>query len=90
MNPDKRNIFIILTIIIKMITMAEGYTTIPVKLSTKKMLRAYGISGETYDTILKRLMSDNPTPVFIAEMYRRHEEDEKISLDEVKKLLKVG
>ena len=46
-------------------------TTIPLTKETRERLRSFGRKGETYDEILKRLMSIAEYEAFIEKQYER-------------------
>lgn len=59
-------------------------TTIPVTKDVRDRLRQYGIKGETYNDILKRLMDEVDYEAFMERQYKKLEEKEKfVSLDEI-------
>ena len=59
-------------------------TTIPVTKDVRDRLKQYGMKGETYSDILKRLMNEVDYETFMERQYKKLEEKEKfVSLDEV-------
>jgi hypothetical protein len=61
-----------------------GVTTIPVERETRERLRSFGKKGETYDQILKRLMSLAEYEGFMERQYERLKDKEAfVSLDEL-------
>lgn len=59
-------------------------TTIPVTKDVRDRLKQYGIKGETYNDILKRLMDEVDYEVFMERQYKKLEEKERfVSLDEI-------
>lgn len=68
---------------VKKSIMSEA-TTIPVTKDVRDRLKQYGMKGETYNDILKRLMNEVDYETFMARQYKKLEEKEKfVSLDEV-------
>lgn len=48
------------------------------------MLKSYGLKGETYDTILRRIMKQVDNQEFMERQYKLLQEKEKfVSLDEI-------
>jgi hypothetical protein len=59
-------------------------TTIPVAKETRERLRIFGRKGETYDQILRRLMSLAEYEEFMEKQYERLEDKRAfVSLDEL-------
>lgn len=59
-------------------------TIIPVTKDVRDRLKKYGMKGETYNEILKRLMNEVDYEAFMERQYKKLEEKEKlVSLDEV-------
>jgi hypothetical protein len=59
-------------------------TTIPLAKETRERLRSFGKKGETYDQILKRLMSIAQYEGFMEKQYERlKDKDAFIPLDEL-------
>jgi len=59
-------------------------TTIPVEKNTRDRLRSLGKKGETYDQILKRLMSVAEYEEFMDRQYQRLKDKKAfVSLDEL-------
>lgn len=59
-------------------------TTIPVKKETRDRLRSLGRKGETYDQILRKLISLAEYEGFMERQYKRlKDKDAFISLDEI-------
>ena len=59
-------------------------TTIPVAKETREHLRSFGKKGETYDQILRRLMSLAEYEGFMEKQYERLEDKQAfVSLDEL-------
>jgi hypothetical protein len=59
-------------------------TTIPVSKDVRDRLKQYGMKGETYNDILKRLMDEVDYESFMERQYKRLGEKEKfVSLDEI-------
>jgi hypothetical protein len=59
-------------------------TTIPVAKETRERLRIFGKKGETYDQILKRLMSLAEYEEFMEKQYERLKDKRAfVSLDEL-------
>jgi len=61
-----------------------GVTTIPVTNETRDRLRSFGKKGETYDQILRRLMSLAEYEGFMEKQYERLKDKQAfLSLDEL-------
>jgi hypothetical protein len=61
-----------------------GITTIPVAKETREQLRSFGKKGETYDQILRRLMSLAEYEGFMEKQYERLKDKQAfVSLDEL-------
>ena len=61
-----------------------GITTIPLERETRERLRLFGRKGETYDQILRRLMSLAEYEGFMEKQYERlKDKDAFVSLDEL-------
>ena len=59
-------------------------TTIPLEKETRERLRSFGKKGETYDQILRRLMSLGECEGFMERQYERLKDREAfVSLDEL-------
>lgn len=59
-------------------------TTIPVRKTTKEMLKTLGLKGQTYDEILMRLMERVGHEEFMERQYARLKEKAKfVPLDEI-------
>jgi hypothetical protein len=59
-------------------------TTIPVQVETREKLKRYGMKGDTYDSILRRMMAEVDHLRFMERQYARLEEKEKfVPLEEV-------
>ena len=59
-------------------------TTIPITKEVRDMLKSYGLKGETYDTILRRIMKQVDNQEFMERQYKLLQEKEKfVSLDEI-------
>jgi hypothetical protein len=59
-------------------------TTIPVTKDVRDRLKQYGMKGETYNDILKRLMNEVDYETFMERQYKKLGEKEKfVSLDEI-------
>ena len=59
-------------------------TTIPIERDTRDRLRSLGKKGETYDQILKRLMSSAEYEAFMDRQYERLKDKKAfVSLDEL-------
>jgi hypothetical protein len=59
-------------------------TTIPVTKDVRDRLKQYGMKGETYNDILKRLMNEVDYKAFMERQYKKLEEKDKfVSLDEI-------
>jgi hypothetical protein len=59
-------------------------TTIPVTKDVRDRLKQYGMKGETYNEILKRLMDEVDYEAFMERQYKKLEEKEKfVSLDKI-------
>jgi len=59
-------------------------TTIPVTKDVRDRLKQYGMKGETYSDILKRLMDEVDYETFMERQYKKLEDKEKfVSLDEI-------
>ena len=59
-------------------------TTIPVIKEVRDMLKSYGLKGETYDNILRRIMKQVDSEEFMERQYKRlREKDKFVSLDEI-------
>lgn len=65
-------------------------TSIPLKKDTREKLRRYGKKGETWDDLIRRLLSEALPrhPASPEELKRRREEGEYIPLDEALEELK--
>lgn len=64
-------------------------TTVSIDESTRDLLRFYGFHGESYDDIIRRLLSEVYPLEFIRELERRYHEEERVPLKEVKARLKL-
>ncbi len=59
-------------------------TTIPITKEVRDMLKSYGLKGETYDNILRRIMKQVDHEEFMERQYKfLQEKDKFISLDEI-------
>jgi hypothetical protein len=59
-------------------------TTIPIEKETRDRLRAFGRKGETYDQVLRRLMSVAEYEEFMTRQYERLKDKSTfVSLDEI-------
>lgn len=59
-------------------------TTIPVTKTIRDMLKSFGLKGETYDDILRRLMRQVDYDEFMERQYKLLKEKDKfVSLDEI-------
>ncbi len=59
-------------------------TTIPVSKTIRDMLKSYGLKGETYDKILRRLLKKVDYDEFMERQYKfLQEKDKFVSLDEI-------
>ena len=59
-------------------------TTIPITKAVRDMLKSYGLKGETYDNILRRIMKQVDHEEFMGRQYKLLQEKDKfISLDEI-------
>jgi len=59
-------------------------TTIPVTKTIRDMLKSYGLKGETYDNILRRLLKKVDYDEFMERQYKYlKEKDNFVSLDEI-------
>ncbi len=59
-------------------------TTIPITKEVREMLKSYGLKGETYDNILRRIMKLIDYEEFMERQYKLLQEKEKfVSLDEI-------
>jgi len=59
-------------------------TTIPITKEVRDMLKSYGLKGETYDNILRRIMNLVDYEEFMERQYRfLQEKDKFVSLDEI-------
>ena len=59
-------------------------TTIPIQKETRDRLRSFGRKGETYDQVLKRLMSIAEYEEFMMRQYERLKDKSAfVSLDEI-------
>jgi hypothetical protein len=58
-------------------------TTIPLKKKTRDQLKKFGQKGETYDSVIKKLMSIAEQNKFFAEQKRILDEEEFVSIDEI-------
>jgi len=59
-------------------------TTIPVEKKTRERLRSFGRKGETYDQVLRRLMTIAEYEEFMTRQYERlKEKNAFVSLDEI-------
>ncbi len=57
-------------------------TTIPITKKVRDMLKSYGLKGETYDNILRRLMKQVDHEEFMERQYKLLQEKDKfVSLD---------
>jgi hypothetical protein len=66
-----------------------SFTSLSVKPSTLRRLRAYKVAGMSYDDVLNDLMDEQPTEAFWKEHARRLQE-ESIPWDKVKAELRAG
>ncbi len=59
-------------------------TTIPITKEVRNMLKSYGLKGETYDNILRRIIKQVDNEEFMERQYKLLQEKEKfVSLDEI-------
>ncbi len=59
-------------------------TTIPITKEVRDMLKSYGLKGETYDNILRRIMKQVDIEEFMERQYKHLQEKNKfIPLDEI-------
>lgn len=59
-------------------------TTIPLEKETRERLRSFGRKGETYDQVLKRLISIAEYEEFMTKQYERlKDKNAFVSLDEI-------
>jgi hypothetical protein len=59
-------------------------TTIPIEKETRERLRSFGRRGETYDQVLRRLMSIAEQDEFITKQHERLKDKTAfVSLDEI-------
>ncbi len=59
-------------------------TTIPITKEVRDMLKSYGLKGETYDNILRRMMKQVDHEEFMERQYKLLQEKDKfVSLDEI-------
>ena len=59
-------------------------TTIPITKAVRNMLKSYGLKGETYDKILRRMMEQVDHEEFMERQYKLLQEKDKfLSLDEI-------
>ncbi len=59
-------------------------TTIPITKKVRDMLKSYGLKGETYDNILRRMMEQVDHEEFMERQYKfLQEKDKFVSLDEI-------
>ncbi len=59
-------------------------TTIPITKEVRDRLKSYGLKGETYDNILRRIMKMVDYEEFMERQYRLLQEKDKfVSLDEI-------
>jgi hypothetical protein len=59
-------------------------TTIPITKKVRDMLKSYGLKGETYDNILRRMMEQVDHEEFMERQYKLLQEKDKfVSLDEI-------
>ncbi|MFY1111582.1 MAG: DUF7557 family protein [Methanosarcinaceae archaeon] len=59
-------------------------TTIPITKDVRDRLKQYGMKGETYSDILKRLMDEVDYEVFMERQYKKlADKDKFVSLDEI-------
>lgn len=58
-------------------------TTIPLKKKTRDQLKKFGRKGETYDTVIKKLMSIAEQNKFYLAQKRILDEEEFVLIDEI-------
>jgi len=59
-------------------------TTIPITKTVRDMLKSYGLKGETYDNILRRMIKQVDHEEFMERQYKLLQEKDKfVSLDEI-------
>jgi hypothetical protein len=58
-------------------------TTIPLKKKTRDQLKKFGRKGETYDAVIKKLMTIAEQHEFYIEQKRILDEEEFLSIDEI-------
>ncbi len=59
-------------------------TTIPITKEVRNMLKSYGLKGETYDNILRRIIKQVDNEEFMERQYKLLQEKKKfVSLDEI-------
>ncbi len=64
------------------------FTTIPVRRETRNLLRLHGISGESYDTILRRLLRKASPPgiePIVQEALAIHFREAKVPYPEIRR-----
>ncbi len=86
---EKKAIIKNLYVLIVLITVISDYnmneiTTIPITKKVRDMLKSYGLKGETYDIILRRMMKQVDHEEFMERQYKLLQEKDKfVSLDEI-------
>mgnify|MGYP001588095309 CR=1 FL=1 len=67
---------------------SAAFTSLSLKPSTLRRLRAYKVAGMSYDDVLNDLMDEQPTAAFWKEHERRLREEDSIPWEEVKERLR--
>ena len=59
-------------------------TTIPITKEVREMLKSYGLKGETYDNILRRIVKQVDYEEFMERQYKLlQKKEEFVSIDEI-------
>ncbi|HLF17181.1 MAG TPA: hypothetical protein VI796_07110 [Candidatus Thermoplasmatota archaeon] len=66
-----------------------GFTSLSVKPSTLRELRAYKMGGMTYDDVLRELMDEVPPAKFIEWHLQQVRDEPRVGWDDVKKRFKL-
>ncbi len=63
---------------------SASFTTLSIKPTTLRRLRAYKMDGKSYDEVLNQFMDEWPTREFIEEHLRAVREEPRIPLDKAR------
>ena len=66
-----------------------SFTSLSLKPTTLRQLRAYKVGGMTYDDVLQQLMEETPPAKFIEWHLQQVRDEPRVAWDDVKKRLKL-